>query len=374
MELEETRGEINSRAKEEALGLKSKPSSMIDSKFEDLNIIPSSAAGCDPNYKKTKTGALAERAHPYRRVSKNDQTSMLENSAESVISGILWEVIQKTVESEAADQDRLEEPCNWTGNLSEHLINTADSPSSDPPDLHPDHILQSKSIMKDCANVETISSCQNKTALQNWLQTKENEVNVILSELTESEEKLHNLVEDLADVDSLETAQNNINSHLEKNKDLPDKLANTESLLSDRNTVGMARLTYPRGVKKMERIADERKSKSKNNKSQQSFKSPLLRRKEIRTCLSLHEACESSDVLEEILTPALQFGNTENYLEGSHIRGTLTSTKNDRLKSYSIDYVEADSNFIDRNSVRNVRNHSAVFSTETSISSLCQAS
>ena len=372
MELEETLGEISSRAKEEALGLKSKPSSMIDSKFEDLNIIPPSAAGCDPNYKKTKKGALGERAHPYRQVSKNDQTSMFENSAKSIISGILGEVIQNTVESEAADQDRLEEPSNWTGNLSEHLINTADSPSSDPPDLHPDHILQSTSKMKDCANVETISSCQNKTALQNWLQTKENEVNVILSELNKSEEKLHNLVEDLADVDSFETAQNNLNSHVEKNKDLPDKFANTESLLSDGNTAGG--LTYPLGVRKMERIADERKSKSKNNKSQQSFKSPLLRRKEIRTCLSLHEACESSDVLEEILTPALQFGNSENFLEGSQIRGTLTSTENDRVMSYSIDHVEADSNFIDRNSVRNVRNHSPVFITKKFICSLCQAS
>ena len=381
MELEETPGksqdlcgEISSKVKEVAVGPSSQPER--DSKFEHLNLISSSAAGSDPNYKKTKT--QRERDHPYRQVTKNDKTFTLGNFAtssqlaESVISAILYEAIQKIVDSEgvsdvlsgkveaANQQDRLEERTNGNNSDCEHLINTADS--SSPVDLDLDHLLHSESNMKDFTNFETTQSCLNKTALQNWLQTKESEVNAFMSEVNESEQELQNLVEDLADVGSLETVQKSLNFKIDKTKDLPDNLLKTpESLLDDGNTLGTVRLTSPQGIKKEERIADERKSKSKNHKSEQAFKSPLLRRKEIRRCLGLQEACESSDVLEEILTPALHFRNAENYLEGTDTRGTLTSPNNDRFMSYSIDHVDADSNFIDRNSVRNVRNHCSIF-------------
>merc|ERR1719232_1595539 len=41
-----------------------------------------------------------------------------------------------------------------------------------------------------------------------------------------------------------------------------------------------------------------------------NIKSPLLRRKEIRNCINLHNACENSDVLNEIMEPALNFGSS----------------------------------------------------------------
>ena len=43
-------------------------------------------------------------------------------------------------------------------------------------------------------------------------------------------------------------------------------------------------------------------------KKNNCVKSPLLRRKEIRTCINLHNDCENSDVLHEIISPALNFG------------------------------------------------------------------
>ena len=48
--------------------------------------------------------------------------------------------------------------------------------------------------------------------------------------------------------------------------------------------------------------------KSSGKVKKTSVKSPLLRRKEIRTCINLHNDCENSDVLHEIISPALNFG------------------------------------------------------------------
>ena len=54
----------------------------------------------------------------------------------------------------------------------------------------------------------------------------------------------------------------------------------------------------------------KKKNRKDNHSSKRSVKSPLLRRKEIRTCINLHNDCENSDVLNEIMGPALNFGST----------------------------------------------------------------
>jgi len=60
----------------------------------------------------------------------------------------------------------------------------------------------------------------------------------------------------------------------------------------------------------------KRKKGSKTPKNERkNIKSPLLRRKEIRTCISLHNECETSEVLEELIRPAISYGSNLNIVE-----------------------------------------------------------
>ena len=84
--------------------------------------------------------------------------------------------------------------------------------------------------------------------------------------------------------------------HQEKFSDTGEKILDSSSVLISPLTVD----TPPKhkSVKKL----------SGNKIKKSNVKSPLLRRKEIRTCINLHNDCENSDVLHEIISPALNFG------------------------------------------------------------------
>ena len=111
-------------------------------------------------------------------------------------------------------------------------------------------------------------------------------------------------------------------------------------------------------VKNKQMIIGRNPKKEKSSKMKHTVKSPVLRRKEIRACLSLHNECESSGVLEELLTPSLYFQNSENNLEYTELRTDQTPSNSDNFLAESVD--DDDSNFIDRNSVRNVLHYISI--------------
>jgi len=82
----------------------------------------------------------------------------------------------------------------------------------------------------------------------------------------------------------------------------------TEEQLLDSNSLLITPMVITPKVKR-KKISSTPKLKKKN------IKSPLLRRKEIRTCINLHNACENSDVLHEIMRPAVSYGSSLNLVE-----------------------------------------------------------
>merc|ERR1712131_252832 len=158
------------------------------------------------------------------------------------------------------------------------------------------------------------SSSNRLVELKNWLESKEQEVNNILSD-EKSDSDLDaddiNQGEVCSSSKSLNDAQNDFNLQAEILKQLTENLlAATQeaqgseefSETADKILDSSSVLLTPLTVKK--------KNRKENHSSKRSVKSPLLRRKEIRTCINLHNDCENSDVLYEIMGPALNFGST----------------------------------------------------------------
>jgi len=163
------------------------------------------------------------------------------------------------------------------------------------------------------------SSSNRLVELKNWLESKEQEVNNILSdEKPDSDLDADdiNQGEVCSSSKSLNDAQNDFNLQAEILKQLTENLlAATQedatqeaqgseefSETADKILDSSSVLLTPLTVKK--------KNRKDNHSSKRSVKSPLLRRKEIRTCINLHNDCENSDVLNEIMGPALNFGST----------------------------------------------------------------
>lgn len=351
------------------------------SESDHFNIISPPAAGRELNYKKANFLSLSDGigfdntepdqcSHDSTKlIQKNDPSSTVGNEmrsnhvAENVISAILSEVIQKIVVSaamsdftsgklEAANQLlRLVSNCTENDPTREQLIKTADDLTTSLKDR-----CITETNMKDYGNVVMTEDCRDtKTAPQHWLQSRENEVNVILSEVedshTNNRSQKENSVESLTDIDGHQI-QKKLHSQSEKNTELFDKLSkSSKSFRAEVYT-----FSPPEMVKKKERTIDEKKSISVKNTFKKAFKSPLLRRKEIRDCISLHNDCESSDLLEELLTPALCIRNPQNFIDDDEIRGTWTTSYNNPIEN-----VDSDSSFIDRDSVRTNCNHRSTF-------------
>merc|ERR1711892_883247 len=107
----------------------------------------------------------------------------------------------------------------------------------------------------------------------------------------------------------------------------------TEEQLLDSNSVIITPMTVSTKV--------NRKKGSKTPKNpRKNKKSPLLRRKEIRTCISLHNACETSDVLEELMRPAISYGSNLNLVEA--VENTSDKISIEGVKSVAIDVMEHD--------------------------------
>ena len=345
------------------------------SDIDHLMLIPPQGGGDELNYKKTvlfcsenfdsdedyhnptKTCEAKIESNQNARTSTGEKEAKFNHSGENDISAILCcevveEILMCAVQSssrpetgtglaEAANQ---QSNCRENDSSGEHLIDTADglSPALSAgrsivdrqSDLEPD-------MTQDCPTTKT-------AGLLDWLQAKETEVNAILEEVThcqsqheESEQELQNLLEELADIDGLksEFQVEDLNELTENILKAPDCfMADETTADSSPNTEKI----LPTSIKS---------KPEKNRKSKSAVKSPLLRRKEIKTCLNLHRACEDSEVLQELLIPAVRFGNSENYLEDSE----ETTSTDAQFITESIDdndLVDYDTNDIARHSVR----------------------
>lgn len=197
--------------------------------------------------------------------------------------------------------------------------------------------------------------------LQEWLEMKEKEFDMILGTDQEPPDKycsdLENGVsgssEDHIDEDHEEYEVEEVNMQAEKilfvssddialeSNDDEDNIAKplevideqmvfnpTEDQILDSNSLLITPMVVTPKVK--------RKKGSKTPKNpRKNIKSPLLRRKEIRTCISLHNACETSDVLQELMRPAISYGSNLNLVEA--VENTTENLALEEVKPAALD-------------------------------------
>ena len=160
--------------------------------------------------------------------------------------------------------------------------------------------------------------------LKDWLDSKEKEVNDMF-DTNDDCSKIEDLdTNEEGNTETILDVQKDFNIQAEILKQLTEsilastekrepeaKFSETGEQILDSSSVLITPLTVnnPPGHKSV------KKSSGKIKKN--SVKSPLLRRKEIRTCINLHNDCENSDVLHEIISPALNFGATSVAVNGN---------------------------------------------------------
>ena len=160
--------------------------------------------------------------------------------------------------------------------------------------------------------------------LKEWLLVKEREFDHILGGDT-AEEKLDvmeaetNVEEEVDEVEEETTTE--LMDELELQSEILRQITENASALA-----GEGQEVVEEEVEDVEEAAErpvavpkKKKPKSSGSKSMKakhkSAKSPLLRRSEIRTCLELHQACETADILQELLQPAVTFGGQGREVE-----------------------------------------------------------
>ena len=170
--------------------------------------------------------------------------------------------------------------------------------------------------LDDNSDTEENSSVAKLAELKNWLDSKEREVNDMFdtnddcSRTDDLDAKEEGNAETILEVQKdfniqaeiLKQLTESILASTEEKAQTQAKLSDTGEKILDSSSVLISPLT----VDNLPRHKSVKKSSGKMKKN--SFKSPLLRRKEIRTCINLHNDCENSDVLHEIISPALNYG------------------------------------------------------------------
>ena len=158
--------------------------------------------------------------------------------------------------------------------------------------------------------------------LKDWLECKEKEVNDILNDNSDQDQ-----LEDLQNISNIGTTEVEDITNVQKDFNIQAEILKqlTESILasskmepaekSQQPLSGTGEMLLDSSSVLITPLTKEPKARSKSGKPRpetlkKSVKSPLLRRKEIRTCINLHNDCENSDVLHEIMTPAMNFGST----------------------------------------------------------------
>lgn len=164
--------------------------------------------------------------------------------------------------------------------------------------------------------------------LKEWLLVKEREFDHILGGDT-AEEKLDvmevetNLEEEIDNVEEVEETTTELMDELELQSEILRQITENASALAGEDQ------EVEEGVRDVEEVREasgrpmavprKKKPKSSGSKSMKakhkSAKSPLLRRSEIRTCLELHQACETAEILQELLEPAVTFGGEGREVE-----------------------------------------------------------
>ena len=325
-------------------------SDSFDSDEDYHNITKTCEAEIASNQENARTSS-GEKEAMFNQSGENDSSAILCCEVAEVVEEIIICAVLSSSTSDPGHGTELTEAANQQSNCrendssGEHLINTADGLS---PAVSADRGIEERQshlepdMTQDCSNTKT-------AGLLDWLQAKETEVNAILEEVkdcqsqhNESEQELQNLLEELADIDGLKS-EFQVNTLNELTANI---LRAPDCFLADGNTPDSAPQT------------DKKSKPEKNRKSKSAVKSPLLRRKEIKTCLNLHRACEDSEVLQELLIPAVRFGSSVEDSEAttSDEAQLITESIDD------IDLVDPDTkNVISSNSVRPGLSTMAIF-------------
>lgn len=239
-------------------------------------------------------------------------------------------------------------------------------------ELNEDHTLSDVSDTRelDVLNGEEgIMSNEQGGELLEWLEKKEREFDMIMGSDQDPQDKDENVIEEcdvkkpldvdeqcqvekvnlpavilkqltekaifVSSGDDKELESNDDDAPLKPLEVIDERLVftPTEEQLLDSNSVIITPMTVSTKV--------NRKKGSKTPKNpRKNKKSPLLRRKEIRTCISLHNACETSDVLEELMRPAISYGSNLNLVES--VENTSDKISIEGVKSVAIDVMEHD--------------------------------
>merc|ERR1712227_223729 len=267
----------------------------------------------------------------------------------TVLENVLTEEIAHPIESEVIDDDIKDQYLNHDGcsssvneDMTSSKVNEEDIDNSQLETVHDNFTTENKELSCDDEVTEVMSEEESNMAhssssvydqnssvklseLKDWLDSKEKEVNDILSDGNDYEiDDLEQVTEILPRTETISDAQKDFNLQAEILKQLTESiLAASQDISGKKNDDGKKDTEEMTATG--EHIPDSSSvlitpmtvkpnpNKKKHHDSEikrKNIKSPLLRRKEIRNCINLHNACENSDVLNEIMGPALHFGST----------------------------------------------------------------
>ena len=253
--------------------------------------------------------------------------------AASVVSASCDDYCQEILSSEArqirdnspATSHDTEQSCNQEKEFIQEdvvqddtdLVNTMSSSSVKINEEESEFELYSLEDLDNELTMEDTDPSVTKLAeLKDWLDSKEKEVNDMFDikddTIDEHDNHEESNTETILDVQKDFNIQAEILKQLTESilasstevKGPQERFSDTGEKILDSSSVLISPLT----VDSPSRHKYVRKSSGNKMKKNISVKSPLLRRKEIRTCINLHNDCENSDVLHEIISPALNFG------------------------------------------------------------------
>ena len=302
----------------------------------------------------TNSDPTSDNSHPLedaetQHIQETQCLTEIYSQDDTVLENVLTEEIAHPIESEVIDDDIKDQYLNHDGcsssvneDMTSSEVNEEDIDNSQLETVHDNFTTENKELSCDDEVTEVMSEEESNMAhssssvydqnssvklseLKDWLDSKEKEVNDILSDDNDYEiDDLEQVTEILPRTETISDAQKDFNLQAEILKQLTESiLAASQDISGKKNDNGKKDTEEMTATG--EHILDSSSvlitpmtvkpnpNKKKHHDSEikrKNIKSPLLRRKEIRNCINLHNACENSDVLNEIMGPALNFGSS----------------------------------------------------------------
>ena len=172
-------------------------------------------------------------------------------------------------------------------------------------------------------------AAENCSELKEWLMVKEREFDEILgvgggggevAGVGETDEEVKR--ETVEEGEMKDDDHTELMDELELQSEILRQITEKTVLASGENAIEVEKeateepVTVDEASEEVVSAAPSKKKKKKSNskvakEKKKVPKSPLLKRSEIQTCIDLHNACESADILQELIRPAVDFGSEE---------------------------------------------------------------